>query len=416
MKNYKWSRMTEKIDNDNKVLIAQKDTGLWIVISKNNYEIVDICVKGETFSEYYDSINDKEKEYFCNLVECLTEMKALVLQKDINEHNITIVTLEITNSCNLQCKHCCQNAELSKGKLDVSYDSLKAYVDKILILQPETIALTGGEPLLRPDFEKLVEYIREKYSKKLILMTNGTLVTKAKSQFISQHFDSVEISLDGVDEETCSKVRGKGVYDHVIKAIKLLQKAGMNKITISMVETKDNIKFEDSFFALNRKLGTKGILRPLSISGRVNENPQIIPDSFNTIKIPSKIIIREDEKKVAKKELAYRRCPAGDRSIYLSHKGFMYPCGAFVEQNYLLGNINDWNTDVNLFENMIYISRGYKNLKKLLPEEDSKCKKCNVSKFCYNCISSYCKDSSCRNFSEFCDTRKEALQELVWGN
>ncbi len=416
MKNYKWSSMTEKIDNDNKVLIAQRDTGLWIVISKNNYEIVNMCVYEEKFDEYYKTLNDREQEYFCDLVKCLTKMKALVLQKDVNVRNVSIVTLEITNSCNLQCKHCCQNAKLSKGKLDVSYDSLKAYIDKVLVLNPETIAITGGEPLIRPDFEKLVKYIRNRYSKKLVLMTNGTLVTKEKSEFISEYFDSVEISLDGVDEETCSKVRGKGVYNHVVKAIGLLQKSGMNKITISMVETKDNMKFEDSFFALNKKLGTKGILRPLSISGRVNENPQIIPDSYSTIKIPPKVIIREDEVEVAKKELAYRRCPAGDRSIYLSHEGFMYPCGAFVEQEYLLGNIDDWNMETDLFEDMIYTSQGYRNLKKLLPEENDKCKKCNVSKFCYNCISSYCKDSSCMNFGEFCDTRKEALQELVWGS
>lgn len=51
MKNYKWSSMTEKIDNDNKVLIAQRDTGLWIVISKNNYEIVNMCVYEEKFDE-----------------------------------------------------------------------------------------------------------------------------------------------------------------------------------------------------------------------------------------------------------------------------------------------------------------------------------------------------------------------------
>ena len=295
--------MTEKIDNDNKVLIAQRDTGLWIVISKNNYEIVNMCVYEEKFDEYYKTLNDREQEYFCDLVKCLTKMKALVLQKDVNVRNVSIVTLEITNSCNLQCKHCCQNAKLSKGKLDVSYDSLKAYIDKVLVLNPETIAITGGEPLIRPDFEKLVKYIRNRYSKKLVLMTNGTLVTKEKSEFISEYFDSVEISLDGVDEETCSKVRGKGVYNHVVKAIGLLQKSGMNKITISMVETKDNMKFEDSFFALNKKLGTKGILRPLSISGRVNENPQIIPDSYSMIKIPPKVIIREDEVEVAKKRV-----------------------------------------------------------------------------------------------------------------
>lgn len=79
MKNYKWSSMTEKIDNDNKVLIAQRDTGLWIVISKNNYEIVNMCVYEEKFDEYYKTLNDREQEYFCDLVKCLTKMKALVL-------------------------------------------------------------------------------------------------------------------------------------------------------------------------------------------------------------------------------------------------------------------------------------------------------------------------------------------------
>ena len=62
-------------------------------------------------------------------------------------------------------------------------------------------------------------------------MTNGTLITPKNVKEIVSQIDSIDISLDGADEESCAVIRGKGVFEKVVSSIKLLQSHGFSKIT-----------------------------------------------------------------------------------------------------------------------------------------------------------------------------------------
>ena len=52
-------------------------------------------------------------------------------------------------------------------------------------------------------------------------MTNGTLITPKNVKEIVSQIDSIDISLDGADEESCAVIRGKGVFEKVVSSIKL---------------------------------------------------------------------------------------------------------------------------------------------------------------------------------------------------
>ena len=47
-------------------------------------------------------------------------------------------------------------------------------------------------------------------------MTNGTLITPKNVKEIVSQIDSIDISLDGADEESCAVIRGKGVFEKVV--------------------------------------------------------------------------------------------------------------------------------------------------------------------------------------------------------
>lgn len=47
-------------------------------------------------------------------------------------------------------------------------------------------------------------------------MTNGTLINEENASKLAKQFFSIDISLDGVDEENCAKIRGKHVFGKVI--------------------------------------------------------------------------------------------------------------------------------------------------------------------------------------------------------
>lgn len=99
----------------------------------------------------------------------------------------------------------------------------------MVILNPEQINLTGGEPLIRPDFCEILEYLRANYQGAITLSTNALLLNDRLMEIIKKNVDGVSVSLDGFDSYSCTKVRGEGIYDRVIVGIKKLKEAGMEK-------------------------------------------------------------------------------------------------------------------------------------------------------------------------------------------
>ena len=89
------------------------------------------------------------------------------------------IQFHLTNACNLRCRHCYQG-EYDREIISLSdflliLDKTKKFFD--LIGDPiYSLALTGGEPLTVPAFDKYF-LIANSHCKKLTLMTNGLLLT-----------------------------------------------------------------------------------------------------------------------------------------------------------------------------------------------------------------------------------------------
>lgn len=147
------------------------------------------------------------------------------------------IDLYVTNRCNLKCDFCsvkagCYNDEIPLLKI-------KDIIDEAVKYGLEELHMTGGEPTLRNDLDKIIEYA---LSKKLNvrLITNGTLLTKSKLDNLYNHgLRSIMISLDGT-EEYHDRVRGvKGSYKKTFEAIKYAIEKGMF-VRVNSVAWKDN--------------------------------------------------------------------------------------------------------------------------------------------------------------------------------
>lgn len=64
--------------------------------------------------------------------------------------------LYLTDSCNLKCLHCFQNALVVGSYL--KFEDCKDFLDQSLELGLSSVTLSGGEPLLSPDFDLFLEY------------------------------------------------------------------------------------------------------------------------------------------------------------------------------------------------------------------------------------------------------------------
>ena len=139
-------------------------------------------------------------------------------------------SLELTFRCNLKCVHCyLGDARLGiPGKNELTYAEICDLLDQLADEGCLWLLLTGGEPLLRPDFLDIYTYAKRK-GLLITLFTNGTLVTPQMADYLQQWRPfAVEISLYGRTKETYEKVTGvPGSYERCLRGIELLLEKGL---------------------------------------------------------------------------------------------------------------------------------------------------------------------------------------------
>ena len=145
----------------------------------------------------------------------------------------------ITHACNLRCAHCYQTEYRSHMPREELFRALDQF-DELLAGQEVQgqINLTGGEPLLHPDWLPLAEEIRRR-GYRLGILTNGTLIdrdTAACLAGLSPVF--VQVSLDGT-EEAHDRIRGQGSFARAIGGIDALKRQGV-KVLVSFTAQKNN--------------------------------------------------------------------------------------------------------------------------------------------------------------------------------
>jgi SynChlorMet cassette radical SAM/SPASM protein ScmF len=144
---------------------------------------------------------------------------------------LTALYLYISGSCNLTCRHCwispTQQTGLNGGK-----HIRKEYVNKAIHeakpLGLQMVKLTGGEPMLHPQFRELVDLAGDEGLATQI-ESNGTLIDEDLAKFMQQreHISFISVSLDGADEKTHDSLRGvRGSFKRAITGIRNLVEQG----------------------------------------------------------------------------------------------------------------------------------------------------------------------------------------------
>lgn len=134
-----------------------------------------------------------------------------------------ILIWNLTNACNLHCKHCYSSA--NKDKEELSYEEAISLVHRLPEAGVKFVILSGGEPLLREDLLHIARLLKER-GIRTYLSTNGLLV-KEHLKEIKERFDYVGISIDG-KQEIHDLFRGKrGAFETSLEAIRMCLKEGI---------------------------------------------------------------------------------------------------------------------------------------------------------------------------------------------
>jgi len=110
--------------------------------------------------------------------------------------------IELTERCNNNCVHCCINLpadDLIAKKREISTEGIKRILKEAVSLGCLTVRFTGGEPLLRDDFEELYLYAR-RLGLKVLLFTNATLITPSLAELFSRipPLEKIEVTVYGM--------------------------------------------------------------------------------------------------------------------------------------------------------------------------------------------------------------------------
>lgn len=155
--------------------------------------------------------------------------------------------ISVTDRCNFRCNYCMPKQVFNKDYAYLPHRNLLTFEEITRIakvfsaLGIQKIRLTGGEPLLRKDIERLIEQLstvrtREDQPLDLTLTTNGSLLARKAQALKAAGLHRVTVSLDALKDDVFRRMNDVDfpVAD-VLAGIEAAQDAGLGPIKINMV-------------------------------------------------------------------------------------------------------------------------------------------------------------------------------------
>jgi MoaA/NifB/PqqE/SkfB family radical SAM enzyme len=114
------------------------------------------------------------------------------------------------------------------------------------------VSFTGGEPLLRKDLGKMLEFSSRELGLFTGLVTNGILLDK-NIDVLSKYVDSLAVSFDVNHKQTFNRTRGVDAFEKVKKNIEYARRMGVEMELLSVI-TKETFEFIDDTIEFAKSL------------------------------------------------------------------------------------------------------------------------------------------------------------------
>lgn len=159
--------------------------------------------------------------------------------------------LSLTDRCNLRCSYCMPaHPVFLPTKNLLTAPEISDLVTAFVSLGIKKIRLTGGEPLIRRDFDQIVKLISQ-HNVSLHLTTNGFYLDE-HIDLVKKHFSSVNISLDTLRKDKFQQITQRNALEKTLQNIDLcLQKGIKTKLNVVIMRDVNHAEI-NSFVNLTR--------------------------------------------------------------------------------------------------------------------------------------------------------------------
>lgn len=167
--------------------------------------------------------------------------------KDNLNRNIDYIRISVTDRCNMRCIYCMpeEGIKQTSHKNILSFDEIVKICKSMVRLGITKVKITGGEPLVRKDIDLLISQIKKIDGiKSVTLTTNGLYLKEYLPKLIDAGLDSVNISLDTLDEEKYRKITRKDSFKSVMQSLEEALKYKELSVKINCVPMNDTNKEE----------------------------------------------------------------------------------------------------------------------------------------------------------------------------
>jgi radical SAM protein with 4Fe4S-binding SPASM domain len=427
--------LLETRDGVHLLLHPQKPT--WCAVNDFGLEIARLADGTRSFDalcaelgERYDSppgdIRDSVARFLTQL-----ERAGMLLREQPREEErpasprvrVEHLDLHVAKGCNLRCSHCAVIDGYVHGK-QLHKDDLFRVLDQLAELEGASVALSGGEPLVRRDLPELLEYAAGRAH--VILTTNGMLIDEEIAAQLARVGATIEISIDGSRAEIHDRIRGPGAFVRTLKGIEHLIAAGIARnITFTTTITRVNLDDLDAIISLAERLGVGFVrfspVQPVERAERYWDEVGLTADELR--KAYRFLYLELGRRSVdisggfpgfvldfAKGE---QWCALG-KTLALDPEGNIYPCQLFQHPDYEVGNVREMS-----LREATESPRLSETIRKAASRKYvvQACRSCNWRNFCQgSCAASVqWQKGTLWATDDLCDARRELYRDVLFG-
>jgi sulfatase maturation enzyme AslB (radical SAM superfamily) len=280
----------------------------------------------------------------------------------------------ITGTCQLSCSYCFYETGVNKRPIGyVNLDTVKSVIPQIAEVF-DKIVLTGGEPLLHPNFKEVVTIIK-KTGLRLELLTDGIYLNEEIIELLIKiGIERIAVSLDSInhidnEQYRSPKKKSPKTTETTIKNLRYFaaHKPDNLEIVVLQTITRTNVSCILPMQHFCNSLNINHIVHPADVPNNSLELRSICWNnaSSDEIRQLEECMINwanGDFNKLEYVDLAVDlikgvniskvTCPMGDSSYFINTDGVMYPC--FHREDYPMGMVNNQSIS-KLLENSTFI-------------------------------------------------------------
>jgi GTP 3',8-cyclase len=157
---------------------------------------------------------------------------------DALKRPIKDLRISVTDRCNFRCSYCMplDEYEWINKKEILTFEEISRLATLFVGLGVEKIRLTGGEPLVRQNLDKLVAKLSSIIGlKDLCLTTNGALLAEKVAALKAAGLKRVNISVDSLNPDKFRQMTKRGDLTKVLDGIFAAKRHGLNPIKLNAV-------------------------------------------------------------------------------------------------------------------------------------------------------------------------------------